>query len=137
MSAQERRILLTAFRLRQWPAGFLEKHELGQFREFHVRADRALFVEERFAELGELEATAETRNIFALGVLVTLRHPSHPLGGDVSCNHFVDLDEDESAIAAILLVQRQHCLTCCPATGKRVENERVFVRGNLQDALYE
>jgi len=63
------------------------------------------------------------------------RHAADTLRRDLARNLLLQLDQDEPAVAPILLVQGKHRVPGRPAASKGAQNQRVFVRGDLQDAL--
>jgi hypothetical protein len=117
-------------------AGFGKPDELGQLRKGHVAANLAVGVEQGFGrEAAELEAAAQALYGVAFGVGVALGHAPDALAGDVVGDVCVHFNEDETALAAVFGVLLEHGMTGGAGPGEAVENEGVFVGGDLQDAL--
>jgi len=104
--------------------------------EGHVGANLAVGVEQRFGgKAAELEAAAQAFDGVALGVGVAAGDPFDALGGHVAGDVVVHFHEDETAVAAVFGVLLEYGVAGCAGTRKAVENHRVFVGGDLQNAL--
>src|SRR5690242_590715 len=99
-----------------------------------------MFIEERRAELTELDAASETGHWF--GAIsperdITLGRLPQTLQRDLSRDLRVHLDEDEATRAAVGVVQRQHGMAERSCASERVENKGVFIRTDFEYSLHE
>jgi hypothetical protein len=62
-------------------------------------------------------------------------HALDALGSDVAGDAVVHLDQDETAVAAVFGVLLEYRVAGGAGTGEAVEDERILVGGDLQDAL--
>ena len=120
--------------MREAGSGFREPDEFRELRKGHVGANLAVGVEQRFGgKAAELETAAETFNTFtpspfgrgvrgegAFGVAAG--DALDALGGHVFGNICVHLDEDETAVAAILGILLEYGVGGSAGACKAVED---------------
>ncbi len=115
--------------------------------EAHIGPDLPIGGEQRLGgQAAELEAAAQPGHPAFLplpwgegwgegasGIAGT--HPPDPFGRDVPGDILVHLDQDEAAVAAVLGVLFEDRMTGGAGAGKGIQNQRILVGGDLQDAL--
>src|SRR3569832_2294411 len=119
-------------------AGLREPDEFRELRVAHVGAYLPRRGEQRFGgEPAELNAAAETVEGLAFRDGVSLAHATHALRRHLARDLLVHLHQDETAAATIFGVLFQYRVGGGAGTGEGVEYQRIFVSGDLEDALNE
>lgn len=134
MHAKQRRISIAGVAA----AGFGKPDEFSQLGITHVAADFALRGEQGFGrKAAELEAAVgrQASHRVALGIGVALVRTLDALVSDINGDVFVHFHQDEAAHAAVCCILLKHGVAGCSRPREAVENEAVFVGGDLENTL--
>jgi hypothetical protein len=94
-----------------------------------------MLVEQWFAEFTVSEAATEALDMLALRVGITFGDAANPFRRHVACNVIIHLHQNEATVAAVLGILFQHCVRRGAVAPEGVEDERIFISSDLQDAL--